>query len=65
MKKRNIILQYHYIPIYKFKLFNEKYIGKNTEKYYKETISLPIYYSLKNKEQTHVINSIKLFFKNR
>ena len=62
MRKKKIILQYHYIPIYKFKLFNEKYIGRNTEKYYKETVSLPIHYGLKDKEQTYVINSIKSFF---
>jgi dTDP-4-amino-4,6-dideoxygalactose transaminase len=65
MRKKKIILQYHYIPIYKFKIFNERYIGKNAEKYYKETVSLPIYYDLKNKEQTHIINSIRLFFKNK
>lgn len=62
MRKKKIILQYHYIPIYKFRLFNEKYIGRNTEKYYKETVSLPIHYGLKDKEQTYVINSIKSFF---
>ncbi len=65
MKSKNIILQYHYIPIYKFKIFNDKYIGKNTEQYYKETISLPIFYGLKNNEQNHIINSIKLFFKKK
>ena len=65
MKNKNIILQYHYIPIYKFKIFSDKYIGENTEKYYKETISLPIYYGLKNGEQNYIINSIKLFFKKK
>ena len=65
MKNKNIILQYHYIPIYKFKIFSDKYIGENSEKYYKETISLPIYYGLKNGEQNYIINSIKLFFKKK
>ena len=62
MKSKNIILQYHYIPIYKFKIFNDKYIGTNTEKYFKETISLPIFYGLKNNEQNYIINLIRLFF---
>jgi len=65
MKSKNIILQYHYIPIYKFKIFNDKYIGKNTEKYYKEAVSLPIYYGLKNREQNYIISSIKFFFKKK
>lgn len=52
MKKRNVILQYHYIPIYKFKIFNDKYIGKKAEKYFNETISLPIFYGLKKMNKT-------------
>lgn len=65
MKSKNIILQYHYIPVYKFKIFDDKYIGHNTERYYNETISLPIFYGLKNNEQNYIINSIKLFFKKK
>jgi dTDP-4-amino-4,6-dideoxygalactose transaminase len=63
MKKRNVILQYHYIPIYKFKIFNDKYIGKKAEKYFNETISLPIFYGLKKNEQDYIINLIKIYFK--
>ena len=39
MKKKNIYLQYHYIPIYKFKIFKDKYIKKSNI-YYSSAISL-------------------------
>ena len=63
MLKSKIILQYHYIPIYKFKFFSGKYIGKNAEIYYNSTVSLPIYFGLKYNEQKFIINKIKKFFK--
>lgn len=64
MLKKKIILQYHYIPLYKFTVFNGKYIGKNAENYYQSSISLPIYYGLKYHEQTKVIKLLKIFLKN-
>lgn len=54
-KKNNILCQFHYIPIYKFKLFNKKINldeYKGSETYYQNTISLPIFYNLS-------INSVK------
>ena len=48
--------------IYKFKFFSDKYLGKNAEFYYNSTVSLPIYYGLKAKEQNLIINKIKSFF---
>ena len=66
MLKKKIMIQYHYIPIYKFSIFNEKYIGKNAQKYYKNAISLPVYYKLDQKQQYQIISYIKSFFlKNR
>ena len=64
MLKKKIILQYHYIPIYRFKIFKDKAIRKYSEIYYKKTISLPIYYSLTYKEQKYIIDKIKSFLKN-
>jgi dTDP-4-amino-4,6-dideoxygalactose transaminase len=64
LRKNNIFCQYHYIPIYKFKLFNKKInlkFYKNTEFYYKNTVSLPIFYGLNINCQKAVINKIKLF----
>ncbi len=62
MLKRKIILQYHYIPVYKFKIFNDKYLNNCSEHYYQSSISLPIYYGLKYKEQIKVIKLLKKFF---
>ena len=56
--------QYHYIPIYKFNYF--KKLSKklvNTEKYFNNSVSLPIFYELKEAEQVKVVNLIFNFFK--
>lgn len=63
MMKNNIKLQYHYIPIYKFKVFKGKYIGTNSEIYYRSSVSLPIYFGLTSKQQKYIVKSIKNFFK--
>ena len=62
MLKKNIVLQYHYIPIYKFKNFHGNYLNQNTEKYYKSTLSLPIYHGLRDYEQKYIIKNLNLFF---
>ncbi len=62
MMKNGVILQYHYIPIYKFKIFKDKYINKNAEIYYKNAVSLPIHYSLSQTDQNLVIRLLKKFF---
>ncbi len=63
MLKYRIILQYHYIPIYKFKIFKGKKISKNSEKYFQTAVSLPIYYNLSFKNQMFVIKKLREFFK--
>jgi len=65
LKKKNIYCQFHYIPIYKFKLFKEKinlnsFFGSN--KYFKNNISLPIFYNLEPFLQKKIINKINTFF---
>lgn len=62
MLKNKIILQYHYIPIYQFKVYKGNAIKKNSETYYKNTLSLPIYHSLSLKDQNYIIEKIKSFF---
>ena len=62
MLKKNIILQYHYIPLYKFKVFIGKYLSNDTEKYYRNSISLPIYCGLSKKNQNYIIKNLKQFF---
>jgi dTDP-4-amino-4,6-dideoxygalactose transaminase len=64
LKKNNIFCQYHYIPIYKFKFFNQKLninFYKGAEFYYKNTVSLPIFYDLKISSLKSIINKIKIF----
>jgi dTDP-4-amino-4,6-dideoxygalactose transaminase len=63
MLKKKIVVQYHYIPIYKFKIFNDKYNEKNSNIFYKTAISLPIYYDLNVKKQKYISNCIKEFFR--
>ena len=65
MLKNNVMVQSHYIPIFKFKVFNDKFIGTNAKKYYDSTISLPIYFELTIKQQNLIINLLKFFFNKR
>jgi len=66
MLKKNVYCQIHYKPLYKFKIYkNKKNLikkFKNTERYYANTLSLPIYYDLSKRQQDYIINSIKKFF---
>jgi len=66
LKKNNILCQFHYVPIYKFKLFKDKinlnyFLG--SDKYFRNVISLPIFYNLKLVLQKKVINQINKFLK--
>jgi len=63
MLQNKIFLQFHYIPIYKFKVFKGKFINKNSEIYYKSAVSLPIYYGLTYKQQSYIVKKIREFFK--
>ena len=65
LKKENIYCQIHYIPIYKFKLLKKKinlnlFLG--SDKYFKNNISLPIFYNLETSLQKKIINKINTFF---
>ena len=65
LKKNSIQTNLHYIPIYRHSLYKKfKYRESNfpnSEKYYQEAISLPIYYSLsiaKTKKIISIINRV-------
>ena len=62
LKNNGIGANIHYIPIYRqpfYKKFNFEYNNfKNSEKYYSEAISIPIFPGLKKKEQKFVLNTI-------
>jgi len=61
--KKKIMTNLHYIPIYKHPFYRrlgfKNYKLKNTEKYYKETLTLPLYYSLSIKEQKKVTKTLR------
>ena len=66
MKKNNIILQSHYLPIYRHSFYKQKFNYRDypiSENFYKKQISLPIYYSLKDREVIKVIKLIMNFIK--
>ena len=70
LKKENIFVNTHYIPLFKFSLLKFKIKNKsdyiNSNKYYDTAISLPIYPQMKKKEQIKVIKKIKeIIIKNR
>ena len=61
-KKYNINLQVHYTPTYMFDIY-KRFISRkdsfdNTEKYYKETFSLPLYIGLKKRDIILIANKI-------
>ena len=62
LKKNGINTNLHYIPIYRhsfYKKYNIKYNNfKNSEQYYKEAISIPIYCGLKKNTQMKIIRII-------
>ncbi|MDB3938901.1 DegT/DnrJ/EryC1/StrS aminotransferase family protein [Candidatus Pelagibacter sp.] len=61
--KNKIIAQQHYIPIYKFKIYNEKKtLFHTSEKYINNSVSIPIYLGLDKKKQQKIIKLIKSYF---
>ena len=66
MNKRNIFPQFHYKPIYKFSAYkdNKKEL-KNTEFYFKNAISLPLYFKISRSTQDKVIHYIKKYLINK
>lgn len=64
LKKSGIITQVHYIPVtshpyYADLKYNSKYY-KNVMQFYKECLTLPLYFTLSNEEQDIVINELKM-----
>jgi UDP-4-amino-4,6-dideoxy-N-acetyl-beta-L-altrosamine transaminase len=63
LKKRSIGTQVHYLPVYRHPYYQEHDYSHasclKAEAYYKEALSLPIYYGLTDEEQKYVIASLK------
>ena len=66
LKSKQIFCQVHYIPLHKMPYYQS--LGwkqgdfESAENYYKGCLSLPMFPSLTNEQQTHIIESIFLFF---
>ena len=67
LRSKGINLQVHYIPIHHHKLYKLKtnsYLP-NTETFFKQAISLPVYFSLKNNQISYVLkNLLKIVYSN-
>ena len=64
LKKNNVMVQQHYIPIYKFSIYKEHSISfPGAEKYFNSSVSLPIFVNLNKINQNKVIQLIKNYFK--
>ena len=64
MLKNKIVCQLHYKPIYRFSIFRKKISlkdFKNSEYYFNNALSLPIYYNLRLKDQKYIIKKVKSF----
>ena len=61
LRDRKIFANFHYIPLYKFSFisrFLKVKILKNSEKYFKEAVSLPLFPQMSKTEQNYVINNV-------
>jgi UDP-4-amino-4,6-dideoxy-N-acetyl-beta-L-altrosamine transaminase len=66
LRASKIAVNLHYIPIYFHPFFRKKFNQKdfpNSNSYYSQAISLPIFYQIAKKQQDYVIKKIKLFYK--
>lgn len=65
MLDKKVMCQFHYKPIYNFKVYKAKKINKNqfkgTENYYKNSLSIPIYYKIGEKRIDYVAKHICKF----
>ena len=67
LRSKGINLQVHYIPIYHHKLYKikNKFNFPNTEIFFNQAVSLPIYFSLRDSQVKLVIKTIlKIIFSN-
>ncbi len=66
MLTKGIKCQYHYIPIYKFKIYKDKINlldFKGAEKFYSSTFSIPIFVDLTKINQKSIIKNLNNYFK--
>ena len=63
LKKKNIMAQQHYIPIFEFSIYKGKVSHfPGSKKYFNNSISIPIFVNLNYKDQNKIIKIIKSYF---
>ena len=62
LKKNKIITNLNYIPLYKFPLYKMHSTLKNSEMYFDQAISIPLFFNLKIKQVDKICNEIKKFY---
>jgi dTDP-4-amino-4,6-dideoxygalactose transaminase len=66
LRDKRIFANFHYIPLYKFSFissFLKTKILPNSEKYFKEAVSLPLFPQMSKTEQNYVINNVNSIIK--
>ncbi|WP_295163910.1 UDP-4-amino-4,6-dideoxy-N-acetyl-beta-L-altrosamine transaminase [Selenomonas sp. F0473] len=63
MKKRGVVLNLHYIPVHLQPYYEELGFAKGdfpqSEAYYKEALTLPLYYDLTDAQQDQIVHALK------
>lgn len=63
LRAENIVPQVHYLPVYMHSYYEKlgyvRGLCPNAEKYYEESLSIPLYYSLTDREAEDVIRAVK------
>ena len=63
LNNNNILAQQHYIPIYKFTIYKESASNfPGAEKYFQNSVSIPIFVNLNRKDQNKIIKVVKNYF---
>ncbi len=64
LKKENIGVNIHYIPVYRHPYFNSKVRLEGAEKYYNSAITLPIFPNIGRKNLENIVQEIANFYEN-
>jgi UDP-4-amino-4,6-dideoxy-N-acetyl-beta-L-altrosamine transaminase len=66
LRRQGIFAQIHYFPVHLMPFYREKYnytnVAPNSEEYYQNCISLPMYPTLSNKEQDYIIQNVMNYY---
>ena len=61
LNKKNIFPQFHYKPLNMYSFYKKKELYVGAEKYFKSSLSIPLYYGIKKNEQKYILKNIKKF----